>query len=105
MTACTLTHDEDGIPAFLCRWCHPELNRRRDDGAPEVTIPAITTPSERDPAAAEKLERRQRRRLRAEVKLWQHRIKLMKNNNIDKRDIKKAEEALRQATHALYLVS
>ena len=40
MSDCTLTHGEEGtIPPFLCRQCHPELNRKREQ--PKAPAPPV----------------------------------------------------------------
>lgn len=95
---CTIKHTGDSIPEFLCRACHPELNA-------SAPIRATADDASHDDAQAERYNRKQKRRLRAEVKTWRNRVDLMHKHNIDPRDIAKAEATLRKAEHDLYLIA
>lgn len=95
---CKLDHaDPDVIPVFLCRACNPQLNERP---AP-IPGPDASTPTE----AIERLERRRKRQLRAEVKVWRNRVELMKKHKVNPTDLKKAEDTLRKVENDLYLVA
>lgn len=95
---CKLCGPEGGIPPFLCVACNPRTHTRPEHETEE----AVRARLELSEDFTERHAKRKKRKLRAEVKQWRDRIALMQKYN---RSTAKAEEALRQAEHALYLVA
>jgi hypothetical protein len=101
--ACTIPHGIDGLPECLCRICHPNLNESWQSIPVSRDEEVARAEEIRD--RAERLESRERRKLRAEItdledKLYQ--IKLRKN---PPHLIKKVEDALAQAKNDLLMIS
>lgn len=54
---CNLQHDEDGLPEFLCRVCHPELNTRITRKEDEAKSAFVTDPNAAKLIAANRLKK------------------------------------------------
>lgn len=98
MTTCKVPHTgDDAMPVALCRVCTP-----RETKAP-VRDPALEQSRfVQNADIADKMAKRNLRKLRADVKRWRDRIELMEKYG---KDTTKAKVALREAETALYLVA
>lgn len=89
------------LPAFLCRRCHPELIRARAHGeqtAPEPQLPEVR------PEQAVKFERKQRRRLRAEIKRLKELKERIEGRPENADHVSKLETKINEVQRELYLV-
>ena len=100
---CKIDHKLEGaIPRKLCRICSPRAGALRAPRTPGA--PAKIT-ADLGPAAQARYEQKQKRKLRAEVKVWRERVEAIERYTTTGPALDRARETLHKAENDLYMVA